>query len=339
MTSYVYFTDPALETGLREPVSSGFFLPSGTVVGPVADLNGDGRPELASMDRDNDGLPHLDVFDSIGAPRVSDPGSTSIFYDTLRTSVNVETGASGRRGSGGVALSPKIEVERPTGVVEAADAYFDGAPNVDQPTANLALNAWFSQAFTVGQTYRIRISVSNGRGGRTTGPWRSFTFSQQDIGAGAGFYLPPDGGPWPPPTPPWQPTPSTPSAPGPHPPPRQPHIPLATVLRGTAKSDHVKGKSIGERIFGLGGNDTIDGGGGNDFIDGGSGNDKLIGGAGDDQLIGGGGTDKFSAGAGNDWINANDGKREVVDCGGGKDTAMVDTKDRVVHCEKVRRNR
>ena len=64
----------------------------------------------------------------------------------------------------------------------------------------------------------------------------------------------------------------------------------------------------------------------------------LAGGRGNDKLNGGPGKDTFSGGAGNDRINARDGTKEKIDCGKGKkDRAKVDKKDRVKHCEKVKR--
>jgi hypothetical protein len=344
----VYFTDLARATAAGESPPNGFFFRWEYLQGPVADLNGDGRPELAVTGQSG-GAAYLDVFDSISPARVGEPGPVTADSGVdVTTDVDVVTGAAGRRGSGGVELSPRLEIESPEGERTVLPTYRIDDAVTDDPSVNLRLSGWFGRQAEAG-TYRLRVSVGNGRGTRAAGPWRAFTFSRVNR------YVPPDDswpGSWPdgngspqaPPLPPDPvaslPTPSRPSSPPSRPSTtKDPRIPLATVFRGTAKSDHVKGKSIAERIFGLGGNDTIDGAGGNDFIDGGSGNDKLIGGAGDDDLIGGGGTDKFAAGPGNDWINANDGEREVVDCGTGKDVATVDTKDRVVHCEKVTRNR
>jgi dipeptidyl aminopeptidase/acylaminoacyl peptidase len=41
--------------------------------------------------------------------------------------------------------------------------------------------------------------------------------------------------------------------------------------------------------------------------------------------------------AGNDWIEARDGRRDVIDCGPGNDTAIVDRHDVVRNCERVLR--
>jgi Ca2+-binding RTX toxin-like protein len=59
--------------------------------------------------------------------------------------------------------------------------------------------------------------------------------------------------------------------------------------------------------------------------------------AGDDSLCGGPGNDVLEGGAGMDRINVKDGKRDRVDCGPGRDTVTVDTKDRLRHCERTRR--
>ena len=67
------------------------------------------------------------------------------------------------------------------------------------------------------------------------------------------------------------------------------------------------------------------------------GNDVLYGGRGDDRLDGGPGRDRLFGGPGNDMLRARDGARDVVDCGPGRDTAVIDRFDRVSGCETVRR--
>jgi Ca2+-binding RTX toxin-like protein len=110
----------------------------------------------------------------------------------------------------------------------------------------------------------------------------------------------------------------------------------------------VKAKA-GASAAATGGNDTIHGGAGNDTLYGAGGNDKLFGDAGKDKLFGGGGNDKltggpgvnkYDAGAGKDTVNARNGKKETVNCGAGKkDVAVVDKRDKVKGCEKVRRGK
>jgi Ca2+-binding RTX toxin-like protein len=133
---------------------------------------------------------------------------------------------------------------------------------------------------------------------------------------------------------------------------------------GTAGPDSLIGTSLGDRLLGAGGNDTLtgaggadclDGGGGNDKLNGGTGNDRLngrsgrdvlTGGVGNDRLIGGSGKDKldggtgrntYTAGGGPDSVLAANGRKEKVDCGGGRDTARADRTDKLRGCEKVKR--
>ena len=95
---------------------------------------------------------------------------------------------------------------------------------------------------------------------------------------------------------------------------------------GTAKRDYLAGGGYDDVILGLAGNDTLLGGAGDDRIDGGAGNDIITGGAGADRLFGG---------TGSDTIYAADGERDIVDCGAGRDRAVVDSFDKVVNCEVV----
>jgi hypothetical protein len=81
------------------------------------------------------------------------------------------------------------------------------------------------------------------------------------------------------------------------------------VLRGTRGSDTLYGKSGADRLYGLQDNDLVVGGPGKDVLVGGSGNDRLV---------------------------ARDGARDVLRCGPGADTAIVDLRDRLsTSCEKV----
>jgi Ca2+-binding RTX toxin-like protein len=141
---------------------------------------------------------------------------------------------------------------------------------------------------------------------------------------------------------------SLPAAPGPIPPTvaQITGTTRADVLHGSTVNDVIRGLGGNDRLFGRGGDDTLFGGLGNDLLDGGLGRDKLLGGAGRDTLSGGSGNDMldggpgldlFRAGSGNDSLKARDGKREIVDCGAGRDTATVDRIDVVRGCEKVSR--
>jgi hypothetical protein len=101
-------------------------------------------------------------------------------------------------------------------------------------------------------------------------------------------------------------------------------------INGSSRNDHLTGTAFADILNGFGGNDVLRGVGGNDRLDGGPGNDILFGGAGLDRLFGG---------RGNDTIHAQDGRRDTVDCGAGRDTAYADRIDRVAtNCEVVHRH-
>jgi Ca2+-binding RTX toxin-like protein len=105
-------------------------------------------------------------------------------------------------------------------------------------------------------------------------------------------------------------------------------------------------------MWGRLGNDTIDaaagrdrvaGGPGDDVVRGGAGRDRLFGNLGADTLDGGPGGDRLWAlaladdatpgadrvygGLGNDTIHTRDREADVVDCGPGRDTALLDAMD------------
>jgi len=103
---------------------------------------------------------------------------------------------------------------------------------------------------------------------------------------------------------------------------------LPCTLVGTYGNDVLYGTPGNDRICGLPGADTIYGGAGNDFIDAGNGDDRIYPGPGHDTVI---------AKGGDDVIYAQDGERDWIDCGAGKDVAVVDRLDVVRHCEYVAR--
>jgi hypothetical protein len=104
-----------------------------------------------------------------------------------------------------------------------------------------------------------------------------------------------------------------------------PHMKGRRIV-GTAKGEYLAGGGHDDVILGNGGNDTLLGGAGDDRINGGAGNDIINGGSGADRLLGG---------AGSDTIKAADGERDVVDCGAGRDRAVVDSFDKTTNCEVV----
>lgn len=125
-------------------------------------------------------------------------------------------------------------------------------------------------------------------------------------------------------------------------------------LMGQQDSDRIDGGAGRDHIWGGGSADTLTGGPGADILWGQGGDDHLSGGAGNDTLIGGAGNDTISevpgaysaadpldtgsnrieAGSGRDRIDVANGRRDQVDCGGGKDTVKADKFDRLKHCEK-----
>jgi hypothetical protein len=104
---------------------------------------------------------------------------------------------------------------------------------------------------------------------------------------------------------------------------------------GTKHADRLVGTKAGDVLKGLRGPDTLIGG---------AGSDVLIGGKGPDVLRGGPGRDSFNmrdgvalAAPGRDKIDARDGGNDAVNCGAGRDIAIVDsTEDGVFDCEVVR---
>lgn len=95
---------------------------------------------------------------------------------------------------------------------------------------------------------------------------------------------------------------------------------------GTSRGEYLAGGGFDDVILGMGGNDTLLGGAGDDRLDGGAGNDVITGGSGADTILGG---------PGSDTIYAADGERDIIDCGPGRDRAVVDSVDVVKNCEVV----
>lgn len=119
-------------------------------------------------------------------------------------------------------------------------------------------------------------------------------------------------------------------------------------LTGTAGNDRIllragndtgRGLAGDDQILGWSGNDTLFGWTGNDQLDGGDGADTIRGGSGNDRILGGTGRDDIQGEAGNDTIDARDTGRaaDIVNCGAGRDTALVNRRDIVTQCEVVKR--
>jgi Ca2+-binding RTX toxin-like protein len=118
---------------------------------------------------------------------------------------------------------------------------------------------------------------------------------------------------------------------------------LARALRGGPGGRLMVGTSGPDLIVGQGGNDVIKGKGGRDRLRGGKGNDRLIGGRGRDVLVGGPGRDGFNMrngvelpAPGRDVIRARDHTLDEINCGAGRDKAIVDrAEDGAFGCERL----
>jgi Ca2+-binding RTX toxin-like protein len=129
-------------------------------------------------------------------------------------------------------------------------------------------------------------------------------------------------------------------------------------LAGGNGADVARGNAGDDTMFGGAGDDQQWGGAGNDTIFAGRGRDVSYGEDGDDNLwalahrdrhgrhdmLG----DTLNGGPGNDTFHTRDGERDVVDCGPGVDTALLDFKDVIADatpqnpngsCEVVSRHR
>lgn len=123
-------------------------------------------------------------------------------------------------------------------------------------------------------------------------------------------------------------------------------VALAAVKFGTDGRDFLMGTNDDDVIDGEGGIDFIDGRGGDDVLYGGAGSDEVVsfpgddtlfGGKGDDQIMEGKGNNRLFGGGGNDFFQATainpdrpgsedttPKKRDLVFCGPGRDTVVVD---------------
>jgi Ca2+-binding RTX toxin-like protein len=109
-------------------------------------------------------------------------------------------------------------------------------------------------------------------------------------------------------------------------------------VEGRGGHDTLLGGGGRDRIFGRFGVDDLQGGDGDDELEGGRDADALDGGAGEDALNGGLGPDVVRGGPGADRVTARGGGADRVDCGAGRDVAIVDSSDRVRNCERVSRS-
>lgn len=114
---------------------------------------------------------------------------------------------------------------------------------------------------------------------------------------------------------------------------------LDDVFKGGGGADELAMGAGDDTAYGDAGDDILNGEDGEDTLNGGSGNDVLRGGDGDDLLNGGLEPDWVFGGPGGDRVTARGGGADRVDCGPGRDTAYVDSRDRVTGCERVLRSR
>lgn len=96
-------------------------------------------------------------------------------------------------------------------------------------------------------------------------------------------------------------------------------------ITGNGGSDELYGAVGADRVLGGAAPDELYGGSGRDRVNGESGIDDIFGGYGADTLIGGEGSDYISGGNGNDLVSAQEGTFDVISCGFGTDTAVVDS--------------
>lgn len=104
----------------------------------------------------------------------------------------------------------------------------------------------------------------------------------------------------------------------------------AQVIEGTNSGEVLVGTEFGDKIYGYGGADTLRGKAGGDLLKGGNGEDSLECGIGRDEPVGGPDDDLI-------FCNADDGKADVIDCGGGEDLVFWYAAGSVIftNCEHV----
>jgi Ca2+-binding RTX toxin-like protein len=120
---------------------------------------------------------------------------------------------------------------------------------------------------------------------------------------------------------------------------------MALALAGIAQAKDFVGTSGPNRLVGTPKADMLKGKGGKDTLIARGGADRLFGGPGPDTLRGGPGRDLFNTrrngysagGQGNDRILARDNTSDLIDCGAGFDTVVVDQlEDGVFNCEVIK---
>ncbi len=101
----------------------------------------------------------------------------------------------------------------------------------------------------------------------------------------------------------------------------------AKTIRGNDRDNLLEGTSSKDKNIAKGGDDRIFGGDGADKVSAGTGDDPVNGEDGNDTVKGSDGDDVI--------IAAGDGSPDEVQCGQGRDRAVVDAGDQTLDCEQV----
>jgi len=103
---------------------------------------------------------------------------------------------------------------------------------------------------------------------------------------------------------------------------------MARVIEGTKGSDKLIGSNNGDRITAKRGDDIIRSR---------KGGDVLFAGGGNDFVKGGQGFDEIRTGRGDDEVHVRDGQPDLINCGPGEDTVLVDqVEEGIFDCEHVK---
>jgi arylsulfatase A-like enzyme len=108
------------------------------------------------------------------------------------------------------------------------------------------------------------------------------------------------------------------------------------LILGNERANRLLGTNYYDYMCAGAGADRIEARSGNDVIAAGHGNDLVYGGGGNDVISGGPALDRLYGGIGRDVLRAVDGRRDVVGCGEGVDTAYIDRVDSTSACEQIR---
>jgi hypothetical protein len=113
---------------------------------------------------------------------------------------------------------------------------------------------------------------------------------------------------------------------------------IAVAKRGNSRAEFFGGRGADALIGGPSGRSARPQGRRSDQLQGAAGGDVVRGAAGADRITGGAGRDRLYGGSGFDRIGAADGERDrILDCGPGRDIAVVDVIDpRSRRCERTR---